>query len=113
MNFDKSLIAGSTILMVLHLLDTQDMYGYQMVKELEIRSENTFTLKEGTLYPILHSLEKSGLVVSYVSDGESGRKRKYYQITKNGKKKLDDKKEEWFLFSETVSKVIRGNSYAL
>lgn len=113
MNFDKSLIAGSTILMVLHLLDTQDMYGYQMVKELENRSENTFTLKEGTLYPILHSLEKNGLVVSYVSDGESGRKRKYYQITKNGKKQLDDKKEEWFLFSETVNKVIRGNGYAL
>lgn len=113
MNFDKSLIAGSTILMVLHLLDTKDMYGYQMVKELENRSENTFTLKEGTLYPILHTLEKNGLVVSYVSEGESGRKRKYYQITKNGKKQLGDKKEEWFIFSETLNKVIRGNSYAL
>lgn len=113
MNFDKSLIAGSTMLMVLHLLDTQDMYGYQMVKELENRSENTFTLKEGTLYPILHSLEKNGLVVSYVSDGESGKKRKYYQITKSGKKQLNDKKEEWFIFSETVNKVIRVNSYAL
>ncbi|APM41330.1 PadR family transcriptional regulator [Clostridium kluyveri] len=99
--------------MVLHLLGTQDMYGYQMVKELEKRSENTFTLKEGTLYPILHSLEKNGLVVSYVSYGQSGRKRKYYQITKNGKKQLADKKKEWLIFSETVNKVIRGSIYAL
>jgi DNA-binding PadR family transcriptional regulator len=99
--------------MVLHMLGTQDMYGYQMVKELEKRSENTFTLKEGTLYPILHSLEKNGLVFSYMSDGESGRKRKYYQITKSGKKQLTDKKEEWLIFSKTVNKVIGGSSYAL
>lgn len=113
MNFDKSLMAGSTILIVLNLLDTQDMYGYQMIKELEERSNKTFTLKEGTLYPILHSLEKNGFVISYMSDGETGRKRKYYQITKSGKKQLADKKEEWSIFSKTVNKVIGGGNYAL
>lgn len=113
MNFDKSLMAGSTMLMILHLLETEDMYGYQMVKELEKRSDNTFTLKEGTLYPILHSLEKNGLVVSYMSEGESNRKRKYYKISKDGKSQLADKKEEWLIFSKTVNKVIGGNNYAL
>ncbi|MDA1476961.1 PadR family transcriptional regulator [Bacillus changyiensis] len=112
MNFDKSLVAGSTMLLVLHLLDNQDMYGYQIVKELEKRSESTFTLKEGTLYPILHSLEKNGLAVSYMSAGESGRKRKYYQITKSGKKQLADKKEEWLIFTRTVNKVIGGSRFA-
>jgi DNA-binding PadR family transcriptional regulator len=48
-----------------------------------------------------------------MSDGESGRKRKYYQITKSGKKQLTDKKEEWLIFSKTVNKVIGGSSYAL
>ncbi|WP_105615805.1 PadR family transcriptional regulator [Vallitalea okinawensis] len=112
MNFDKSLISGSTMLLVLHMLETGDMYGYEMIKELEQRSDNTFTLKEGTLYPILHSLEKEGSVVSYMAKGDTGRKRKYYQLTKNGRKLLASKKEEWSLFSKTVNKVIGGSRYA-
>ena len=58
MKFDKGLIAGSSTLLVLSLLEGCDMYGYQMIEELARRSNDAFQMKEGTLYPILHSLEK-------------------------------------------------------
>ena len=56
MSMDKSLLAGSTTMLVLKLLDGQDMYGYQMIEELARRSDHAFALKTGTLYPLLHSL---------------------------------------------------------
>ena len=62
---DKNLLSGSTTLLVLSLLSSGDKYGYEMIAELEARSDHTFTLKEGTLYPILHTLEKDGAVKSY------------------------------------------------
>ena len=62
MTVDKSLLAGSTTMLVLKLLDGQDMYGYQMIEELARRSERAFALKTGTLYPLLHSLEEKELV---------------------------------------------------
>ena len=84
MKFDKELIKGGTTMLILNLLSTGDMYGYQMVRELEKRSDNIFTLKEGTMYPILHSLESRGMVEAYWEDSTSGRKRKYYHITSKG-----------------------------
>ena len=65
MMVDKSLLAGSTTMLVLKLLDGQDMYGYQMIEELSRRSERAFALKTGTLYPLLHSLEEKELIRSY------------------------------------------------
>ena len=61
MKVDKSLLSGSTSLLVLSLLKDGDKYGYQMADELAERSDHTFELKEGTRYPLLHSLEKEGL----------------------------------------------------
>ena len=58
MKFDKGLMAGSGTLLVLSLLDKGDMYGYQMIEELSRRSNQVFQMQEGTLYPILHALEK-------------------------------------------------------
>ena len=63
MAVDKELLKGSTTMLILRLLETGDMYGYQMVRELELRSEGIFTLKEGTLYPILHTLENNGTMI--------------------------------------------------
>ena len=64
MTVDKSLLAGSTTMLVLKLLDGQDMYGYQMIEELSRRSERAFALKTGTLYPLLHTLEQKGISVT-------------------------------------------------
>ncbi len=108
MKFDKELIKGGTTMLILNLLSTGDMYGYQMVRELEKRSDNIFTLKEGTMYPILHSLESRGMVEAYWEDSTSGRKRKYYHITSKGKGLLNEKKKEWKIYSNTVNKVIGG-----
>jgi PadR family transcriptional regulator, regulatory protein PadR len=109
---NKGLMSGSTALLVLHLIGIRDMYGYEIVKELETRSENVFSLKEGTLYPILHSLEKDGLVTSYESVADTGKQRKYYSITKKGSTGLAMKKTEWKAFSRGVEKVIGDLSYA-
>lgn len=65
MRIDKSLLTGSTALLILKLLDQSDMYGYQMIEELSKQSKNVFTLKAGTLYPLLHSLEQKDLLISY------------------------------------------------
>lgn len=106
MKIDKSLISGSTTLLILSLLSREELYGYQMITELSRRSDHTFELKEGTLYPILHGLEADGLVTVREKAAETGRMRKYYRITKKGLKMLEEKKEEWTFFAEKVNAVI-------
>ena len=110
---DKNLLSGSTTLLVLSLLSAGDKYGYEMIAELEANSDHTFTLKEGTLYPILHTLEKSGAVRSYEKEAPTGRTRKYYHVTKKGLRLLDEKKEEWTEFSKTVNAILAGTAPAL
>ena len=106
MKIDKSLISGSTTLLILSLLSREEMYGYQMITELARRSDHTFELKEGTLYPILHGLENEGAVKSYTSEAPTGRVRKYYHITHKGLRVLDEQKKEWVNFSEKVNAII-------
>ena len=106
MKVDKSLMAGSTTMLVLSLLSKEEMYGYQMITELARRSDRTFELKEGTLYPILHTLEADGLVTVREKEAETGRMRKYYRITKKGLRALEEKKEEWNFFAEKVNAIV-------
>ena len=106
MKVDKSLLSGSTSMLILALLKDGDKYGYEMVDELDRRSDHTFQLKEGTLYPLLHTLEKNKLVTSYTKAGPGGRERKYYRLTSEGREQLETKKEEWRLFSEKVNSVL-------
>lgn len=108
MPINKELLKGSTTMIILNLLNSSDMYGYQMTKTLESISDQTFTLKEGTLYPILHNLEKEKMVESYYDENPSLRRKKYYRITKEGKRLLEDKRQEWQLFTTTVNKVMGG-----
>ena len=106
MKVEKSLLSGSTPLLILSLLKNEDMYGYQMVSELSLRSDNTFQLKEGTLYPLLHTLEKQGWVRSYTKQTPSGRERKYYRLTDDGRAQLEYKEKEWQLVSTKVNAVL-------
>ena len=62
---DKSLLSGSTTLLLLQLLSEKDMYGYEMIETLRDRSQNIFELKAGTLYPLLHGLEGKKYLESY------------------------------------------------
>ncbi len=106
MKGEKNPLAGSTTLLVLSLLSRSDMYGYQMIAELEARMDRTFTMKEGTLYPILHALENQGALKSYQKEAPSGKLRKYYHITKKGLSLLEEKKEEWTVFTQKVNAVL-------
>lgn len=108
MDIKKELTKGSSALLVLSVLEKGDMYGYRIIKEIEMRSEYVFSLKEGTLYPILHAFEKDGYVDSYWEGEEGERRRKYYHLTKKGIKELQKHKQEWAAYSTAVGKVIGG-----
>lgn len=108
MKINKELVKGSTSIMILSLLAREDMYGYQMMQELKLTSKNVFELKEGTLYPLLHGLEKDGAIEAYWFDTDEGRRRKYYKITDCGREMLSRKKLEWSSFVEAINTVIGG-----
>lgn len=103
---DKKLITFNSSLLILQLISEKEQYGYQLIKELELRSDYTFSLKEGTLYPILHSLESEGAIESFEMQAETGKIRKYYRITKQGKKLFEKKKAEWNKYQMAVNKVL-------
>ena len=113
MKFDKGLMAGSGTMLILSLLEGGDMYGYQMIEELSRRSNDLFQMKEGTLYPILHALEKNKCLSSYQQEAPTGRMRKYYKLTRRGKQLLDDKRTEWGAFRQGVEQVLSGGANAL
>jgi PadR family transcriptional regulator PadR len=105
---DKGMVAGNTTMLILKLLEEKDLYGYQMIEELSQKSNDTFNLKAGTLYPILHGLENEGMVSSYDDNADSSRTRKYYHLTQKGKGLLVDKQAEWTAYSKAVNQVLRG-----
>jgi PadR family transcriptional regulator, regulatory protein PadR len=104
--FNRELVKGSTSLILLQLLNEKDMYGYELVKELEKRSDNGLSVKEGTLYPALHKLEKQEYIDCYWQEQEKGPARKYYRITTAGREVLDEKVSEWQDFVQVMNKVI-------
>lgn len=107
---DKSISPGNTTMLVLKLLETQDMYGYQIIEELSQKSEELFKLKTGTLYPLLHGLENDGNVISYDQNSTDGSKRvrKYYRLTSKGKGLLAKKEQEWQAYTNAVGRVMAG-----
>ena len=106
MKLDKGFIAGSSTMLILSLVEREDMYGYEMIIELARRSQDTFQMKEGTLYPILHTLEKEKCLTSYQQMAPTGRIRKYYRITPLWRKLLTEKRAEWAQFSQGVDQVL-------
>ena len=105
MAVSKNLVSGSMTMLLLKLLSEQDMYGYEMISVLRERSENVFELKAGTLYPLLHSLGEKNLLESYEQEA-LGKVRKYYSITKAGRKLLQEKETEWKEYSQAVTGVL-------
>ena len=112
MSTDKNYQSGNTTMLILKLLECNDMYGYQIIEELAKRSDNTFCLKTGTLYPLLHGLENDGCVTSYDQNADNQRIRKYYSITPKGKKLLKSKNLEWTTYKKGVNLVMEGFTYA-
>ena len=108
MKADKQLAAGSTTLLILSLLAGKDMYGYELMEALSQKSNNAFTLKAGTLYPLLHTLCQQEVLYAYEQLADNARQRKYYRLTAKGKKLLEQKEQEWDYFQIAVNNVLKG-----
>jgi PadR family transcriptional regulator PadR len=109
--FNRELVKGSTSLLVLQLLNERDMYGYELVKEMDRRSQHKLQVKEGTLYPALHKMEKQEYIECYWQNREKGPARKYYRITAQGKKILEERISEWFRYVQVMNNLIeRGDT---
>ncbi|ASS73031.1 MULTISPECIES: PadR family transcriptional regulator [Bacillus] len=105
--FNRELVKGSTVILLLTLLNERPMYGYELVKEMEQRSGNELQMKEGTLYPSLHKLERQGYISSYWEKQSKGPDRKYYRITDEGQAVLLERTKEWSLFSTMMDRMLK------
>ncbi len=108
MPIDKTLLSGSSGMLILRLLSEGDMYGYQITSELRRRSDDTFELKGGTLYPLLHSLEQKGYITAYDESADNGKMRRYYRLTDVGAAALSEKTLEWRRYTRAVENVMGG-----
>ena len=96
--------------LILSVLSSGPHHGYQLALELEEKSQGAFRFQHGTLYPILHRLEKSGLIAGDWLDDGSKRKRKRYQLTAAGRQQLQEQIETWRSFFDRFFSVIEeGN----
>ena len=109
--FQKELSAGTVALVLLALLErtTEPLYGYQIAKELETASNGGLPLKQGTLYPVLRSLEAAGLLLSRVEPSVSGPPRRYYSITDAGRQVLVAWRDVWKLTRDFVDAILEGH----
>lgn len=106
MTYDADLMRGVVEPIVLQLVSERAMYGYEIIKVVNERSNKALEWKEGTLYPCLHRLEGQGLIKSEWGVSENGRKRKYYVITRKGAAALANKSHEWASFAAAVNAVL-------
>ena len=95
MKNNKELVGASASLMVLGVLAQSPSYGYEIVKRVNDQAGDLFTWQEGTIYPVLHKLEKDGQVRTQWQEADSGRRRKYYYITAKGRELLTEGVKEW------------------
>ena len=106
----RDLMKGSTASLLLYLISQQPMYGYQIIKELETRSQGYFKFKEGTLYPALHRLERAGLILGKWQVPPGSRQRRYYHITDKGRHILAEKRDQWRDFLAAMNLIIQPAS---
>src|SRR5690242_19701850 len=102
MEFGKDLIAASATPLVLAILAHSDSYGYAIIKRVTELSGGHLQWTDGMLYPVLHRLERQGLIAARWGKSESGRKRKYYRITKEGRPQLAFQQQQWHLVDSTL-----------
>jgi PadR family transcriptional regulator PadR len=106
----KQLKRGTLELVLLRLLEERPKYGYELVSEMEQRSDAEFEVKEGTLYPVLYRLEDQGCIEAEWSRPERGVPRKYYRITETGAARLAELLAEWQAFTGAVNRLLTGSN---
>jgi PadR family transcriptional regulator, regulatory protein PadR len=100
------LLKGHLDLLLLAVLEPRPAHGYVIIEELRRRSDGTFDLPEGTIYPALHRLERAGLLASRW-EGETKRRRRVYELTPQGRAALAEQQQEWQRFSQGVEAVLQ------
>lgn len=103
---DPDLVRGTLNTMLLEVISRRPMYGYEICKTVNARTDGYFNLREGSLYPALHKLEQEGLLKSFWEQSNGGRRRKYYEITDAGVRTLADKRRDWSEFAAAVERVL-------
>jgi PadR family transcriptional regulator PadR len=101
----KELVAASTQPLVLALLAEGENYGYALIQRVRELSGERIEWTEGMLYPFLHWMEKEGLIESEWKETESGRRRKYYRLSRQGRKALITEKDQWLSVHQTLNRL--------
>jgi PadR family transcriptional regulator, regulatory protein PadR len=109
LEINKEVLKGHIDTLILSLLNTRDMYGYELAKLVREKSEEQFELKEGTLYLSLKRLEKNEWISSYWGDEQGpGGRRKYYRLTPLGNDGFIKKREEWQFVKKMIDSFLEG-----
>ncbi len=107
MELNKEVLKGHIDTLILAILDEKDSYGYEIAKI--VRDKTTFELKDGTMYVSLKRLETKGLIKSYWGNEQgAGSRRKYYNITDEGRTALDIKIQEWDFVQNIMNQFLKG-----
>lgn len=106
----KELVAASTVPLVLSVLTEGESYGYALIQRVRELSRGRIEWTEGMLYPVLHWMEDEGLIESEWREAETGRKRKYYRLRKEGRKALRQEREQWMTVHETLTNLWQTQS---
>ena len=101
----KELVAASTVPLVLSVLTDGETYGYALIQRIRELSGGKIEWTEGMLYPVLHWMEDEDLIESEWREAETGRKRKYYRLCKEGRKALREEKQKWMTVHKTLTKL--------
>ncbi len=101
----KALVAASTTPLVLLILAEGENYGYALIQRVQELSDGHIQWSEGMLYPVLHWMEEQGLIESEWKEAETGRKRKYYQVRREGRRALQAEKQQWTTVHSTLTKL--------
>jgi DNA-binding PadR family transcriptional regulator len=99
----KELIAASTRPLLLSLLAEGESYGYALIQRVKELSGGALQWSDGMLYPVLHRLEEEGLIQAEWRDSETGRKRKYYRLTKSGRQSAKTERTQWLAVHNTLA----------
>ena len=105
MEINKDLTAASSTPIVLAILAEEDSYGYAILQRVRELSGGQMEWTDGMLYPVLHRLERGGLIESRWEKAETGRKRKYYGLTEAGREQLTEERRQWRTVDETLRKI--------
>jgi transcriptional regulator len=103
---DSSLLWGTVDMLILDVISRGPNYGYRIAQTVAGQSKGYFDLKEGSLYPALHRLERQGLLGSYWVATDEGRRRKFYKLTASGRRALERKRKAWSQFAAGVDGVL-------